>query len=359
VDGNWSEPHFEKLISVQAQALHIYSLAYARTQQKEYLDAAQAIDRYAVDFLRDPGTGAFYVSQDADLKDGEENEAYFKLSDQERREKGIPRVDKHLYARENGWMIAALCDDYAATGDQAALAQAEEAAEWVAANRGLAGGGFRHNETDAGGPFLGDTLEMGRAYLALYNVTGERKYLRSAEEAEGFIQAHFAPATAGAGYITSVQATDAAFPPHPDRDENSELVRFAAALALASGDAQYQKTADEAMRYLAARSNALRPLSAPILLASRDAAAPPLHVTVLGAAGDPAVAALHEAALRALRPYELIELRDPADPAPTAIAYPVLDRAALFLCTARACSSPTFRAADVRAKIERAERQGQ
>ena len=53
---------------------------------------------------------------------------------------------------------------------------------------------------------------------------------------------------------------------------------------------------------------------------------------------------------------ELIEVRDPADPSPspTSIEYPKLDRAALFLCTARACSAPVYKAQDVRAKVDRA-----
>lgn len=359
VDGHWSEPHFEKLISIQSQALRIYSLAYAQTQNPEYLHAAKSIHTYAAAFLRDPATGAFFVSQDADLHDGEENASYFKLNDAGRKARGIPRIDRHVYARENGWMIAALCDDYAATGDASALAEAEQAAQWIAANRGLDGGGFRHGDADAAGPYLGDTLAMGQAFLDLYNVSGDRAYLRSAEAAAQFIGSHFAPASAGAGFPTSVRATDAAYRPHPDRDENSVLVRFAAALALATGDEHYRGIADEAMRYLASRSNALRPLSAPILLANQDAVEPPIHVTVLGSASDPAFAALHQAALRSIGSHELIETRDPADPTPSAIPYPTLDRSALFLCTARACSSPTFHAEDVRAKIQRARRLAQ
>jgi uncharacterized protein len=359
VDGNWTEPHFEKLISIQSQALHIYSLAYAQEQRPEYLDAARSIRTYVSAFLSDPATGVFFVSQDADLHDGEENASYFKLDDPQRRAEGIPRVDNHVYARENGWMIAALCDFYAATGDVTALAQAQRAAQWMGSHRALAGGGFRHDDVDAAGPYLGDTLAMGEAFLALYNVTGDRSDLEAAEGAEQFIAAHFAPVSVGSGFVTSARGTDSAYPPHPERDENSALVRFSAALALAAGDARFQKTADEAMRYLAARSNALRPLSAPILLANQDAVQPPLHVTVVGSARDAAFAALHEAALRSIHSHELIETRDPADPQPTAIAYPVLNRPALFLCTARACSSPTFRPEDVRAKVERAERQGQ
>jgi hypothetical protein len=64
-------------------------------------------------------------------------------------------------------------------------------------------------------------------------------------------------------------------------------------------------------------------------------------------------------ALRSITSHELIELRDPADPAlpATDVEFPHLGRAALFLCSARACSSPVFHAEDVRGKVERAELQ--
>ena len=354
VGGHWSEPHFEKLISIQAVALRQYSLAYAQTQNQEDLAAAQSVQRYVSAFLTDGPTGVFYVSQDADLRDGEENEAYFKLNDHDRRAQGVPRVDKHVYARENGWMIAALCDYYAASGDDSALAQARRAAQWIAIHRSLPGGGFRHDDADPAGPYLGDTLAMGQAFLALYNVTGDRGYLNSAAAAAQYIAAHFAPAS-GTGFPTSAARANASYRPRPDRDENVSLVRFNSMLALATGDAGYHATAVEAMRYLAARSVATRPMAAPILLANQEITEAPLHVTVLGSPSDPGSGALHTAALRSIASHELIELRDPASPTPSSIAYPKLNRAALFLCSAQACSSPVFRPEDVRAKVQRAQ----
>ena len=358
VGGHWSEPHFEKLISIQADALRNYSLAYAQTQNRDDLNAAQSVFRYVTDFLRSPD-GAFYVSQDADLHDGEENEPYFKLDDAGRRAQGVPRVDQHVYARENGWMISALCDYYAASGDVPALAQAQTAARWVIAHRNLPGGGFRHGETDAAGPYLGDTLAMGQASLALYNVSGDREDLKAAVAAAQYIAANFAPHSAGTGFVTSRAAARAAYIPHADREENVELVRFTSMLAFATGDDSFHATAVEAMRYLAADSVALGPMSAPILLANQDLTEAPIHVTVIGALSDSNTPALRTAALRAMTSHELIEMRDPSDPSPlpTSVAYPVLDRPALFSCTARACSSPVFRAEDVRKKIERAEMQ--
>ncbi len=312
---------------------------------------------FVTNFLTSPDTGAFYVSQDADLHDGEENESYFKLNDAERRRQGLPRIDTHLYARENGWMIAALCDVYAATGDATALDQAQRASRWIVAHRSLPGGGFRHGDADPAGPYLGDTLAMGHAFLDLYNVTGDRQNLHAAEFAARFINEHFAPAAPGTGFVTSAQPTDAAYRPHPERDEDIALVRFASMLALATGNKTFQATSFEAMRYLAAGSVATEPLSAGILLANEDATQAPLHVTIVGPAADPASIALHNAALRSLVSHELIEVRDPADPTPTPIAYPKLNRPALYLCTATACSSPIFDPAQVHAKIQHAQLQ--
>jgi uncharacterized protein YyaL (SSP411 family) len=356
VGGHWSEPHFEKLLSIQTAFVREYSLAYAQTHNEKYLAVAQSVHGYVHRFLTGK-TGVFFVSQDADLHDGKENESYFKLDDRGRQAKGIPRIDKHVYARENGWMIAALCEFYAVSGDESALNEARKAKDWIVMHRSLSGGGFRHDDADAGGPYLADTLAMGQAFLALYNVTGDRDDLKAAASAAQFISAHFAPDAAGTGFVTSQTRTNAAYNPHPDRDENVALVRFTSMLALATGDVRYHVTAAEAMRFLASPDVAVRPLSAGVLLAHEDFVEAPTHVTIVGSPSDPKAIALHTAALRTLTSHELIEWRDPADrnPLPSAVTYPVLNRAALFLCTERACSSPIFRAEDVAAKISRTQ----
>ncbi|HEY5330885.1 MAG TPA: DUF255 domain-containing protein [Acidobacteriaceae bacterium] len=357
VDQNWVEPHYEKLISIQASFLREYSLAYAQTHNPEDLAAAQSVHRYVRTFLSDGPTGVFFVSQDADIHDGQDNEPYFKLDDKGRRAQGIPRIDKHVYARENGWVIAALCDLYAVSGDKSALTEAQRATQWIVIHRSLPGGGFRHDDADRAGPYLGDTLAMGQAFLALYQVTGYHNDLDAAANAGQFIQAHFAPSKPGTGYITSATRPDTALHPQPDRDENAALVRFTSMLAIATGDARYHATAAEAMRYLASPTIAVKPLSAPTLLAHEDFAEAPLHITILGGKSDPQAIALHDAALRALTSHELIEWRDPADrnPLPTSVVYPQLGKAALFLCTAQSCSSPTYNRAAVAAKVQRAQ----
>ena len=272
-DGDWKHPHFEKIMQFQAENLRIYALAWRQWRKPEYLQAALAIRRFLQTFLTSPD-GAFYTSQDADLIDGQHSAAYFKLNDAARRRLGVPRVDRHIYARENGWAIAALAVLSQVTGDATCLTDAERAARWVIANRALDGGGFRHDERDPAGPYLGDTLAMTRAFLNLYAVTQDRAWLDRARHSLEFIAANFRN-SAGAGYVTARAAADAAYQPRPERDENVAVARAANAAWRAGGDAKFRKIAEEAMRYVVTPQIARAYTAAPSLLADAELTAAP------------------------------------------------------------------------------------
>jgi uncharacterized protein YyaL (SSP411 family) len=337
--GNWDEPHFEKLLYIQAQTMRTYAQAYGQLHTPEYLEAAQNVHRYVRTFLTSP-EGAFYVSQDADLMAGEHSANYFALSDAKRRALGIPRIDKHLYARENGWMIRALCALYAVTGDHAVLEEAERSAHWVIDHRSFQGG-FHHGEHDAAGPYLGDSLAMGQAFLALYEVSADREWLKHAEAARRFLSANFATAS-NPGFTTSKTSTDHAYKPHPERDENAQLARFANLLYQDTGDIGDQEAAKRAMRYLATPEVALAWLSAPVLLDESQCERPAVHITIVGSKQDPAAKGLFATALMTAPLYRRLEWWDRSEgPLPRVdIEYPSLPKAAAFLCTASTCSSP-------------------
>src|SRR5438309_9599652 len=148
--GSWTHAHFEKIISFQAQHLRQYSQAYALWKDPKYLAAARDIERYLAYFLTNPD-GAFYVSQDADVDHDTDGHKYYALPDGERRKLGMPRIDKNLYARENGWAISGLVAYYNVSNDPKVLGIAERSAKWVIANRALSNGCFRHGERDRGG----------------------------------------------------------------------------------------------------------------------------------------------------------------------------------------------------------------
>lgn len=343
---DWKTPHYERIMSVQADYLRVYSEAYARWHKPGYLAAAGAIRGYLDAFLKNPA-GTFYVSQDADLSAAMDGGKYYALSDAERRKLGVPRVDTHVYAQENGWAARALVSYYAATGDATALTEAEAAARSMLEQQRIAGGGFSHGAGAKTGPYLGDTLAMADACLALYGASGERGWLAPALQALDFIQRHFADEKLG-GYMTApvkagamgVFQASVRLP-----EENADLMRVATLAYAYSGDVRYRRMAEHAMAYLAAPaltdSGRFLPM---VLLTDAQMQSGPLHITVVGHKDDAGAQALHAAALAYPAVYKQLDWwdkREGALPNPE-VTYPELPKAAAFVCTGSTCSSPIF-----------------
>jgi hypothetical protein len=335
-DGDWKHPHFEKIMEMQAGDMRIYALACALWRDRSCLRAAEAIDRYLKTFLTSPA-GAFYTSQDADLVEGEHAAAYFKLNDAARRRKGLPRIDQHIYSRENGWAIEALAALHGVTGDTNQLERALRAADWVLANRALAGGGFRHDAQDAAGPYLGDTLAMGRAFLALYEITADRAWLERAESAMHFIQEAFGD---NPGYRTARADANGAFAPRPQYAENVSVARFANLLSHYTGSREDRAAAESALRWVAAPEISGRRFSdvGGVLLADEELNSEPTHLTIIGRKADPVAQSLWKVALGYPSAYRRVELFERADGLD--VAYPSLPFAAAFVCTGDTCSAP-------------------
>jgi uncharacterized protein len=354
-DDDWVHPHFEKIMQMQAEDLRIYCLAYAAFGRGEDLQSAADIRRYLSTFLSGPD-GAFYTSQDADLVDGQHSASYFALDDAGRRKLGIPRIDKHIYSRENGWAINALACDARFTGDDAALQQAIAAAQWIIGHRSLPDGGFRHDQTDPSGPYLADTLSMGRAMLQLYAATADRAWLSRAMSAAAFIRAHFVDASA-VGVATSDLKSAVPLRPAPQLDENVVLARWANLLSYYTGRKEDRELAQTAMRYLAAPQISGRrgTLVAGILLADREIASEPIHLTVLGSKDDPTAKALFAMATAFPSGYVRVEWLDRNEgPLLNAdVEYPKLNRPAAFVCTATSCSTPSFSVEMLKKTLER------
>jgi uncharacterized protein len=348
--GDWKHPHFEKLATVQGQYLRIYALASAAFGKPEDAKAAREIKRYLDAFLKDPD-GAFYVSQDADLKPGEHADGYFALDDAKRRARGIPRVDKHIYALQNGQIIEALPTWGELSSDKASVDEASAAANWIVVHRALPNGGFRHDEHDAQGPYLGDSLAMGRAFLALYRATADRAWLAKADAAADFIAANFA--RPNDGFVTAKSSGPIAA--LPQMDENISVARFANLLARYDGKPAHAAIAESALRYLAAPAVALSEITEPgILLADDENHADPLHLTVDGSKTDASAAELFSTLRHLPQWYKRIEWWDRAEgnlPNPD-VGYPPTKRAAAFVCTENRCSLPIYTSGDVKAFLD-------
>jgi uncharacterized protein YyaL (SSP411 family) len=352
--GSWTHPHFEKIMSFQAQYLRQYSQAYALWKEAKYLTAARDIERYLATFLLSPD-GAFQVSQDADLDHDTDGHKFYALGDAGRRKLGMPRIDRNLYARENGWAISGLVAFYDVTNDPLILAIAERAAKWVNDNRAFPAGGFRHGDKDRGGPFLGDTLSMGQAYLDLYAATGNRDWLAAAGRAGDFIAATFRDDAGGFWTSKTSEAKVGVFTkPAKLSDDQVAVVRFMNLLSRYFGSDAYREQAAHAMRYLAGASVELaRPLPG-VLLADEELATEPTHMTIVGHKDDPRAQALHAFARAYPAGYkrlEWLDLREGNLPNPD-VEYPDLGEPAAFACSNRICSFPSFSAEELQATVK-------
>jgi uncharacterized protein len=133
---HWKEPHYEKLMPYQASNLEAYARGSGPTGRKDFLDDAQKIAKYLNTILSSP-EGGFYTSQDADVGSHDENakfiegDVYYRLNESERKKLGMPHVDDHVYAYENGLAIAAFCALYEVTNEPEVLARAIRAAEFI------------------------------------------------------------------------------------------------------------------------------------------------------------------------------------------------------------------------------------
>src|SRR3954470_15213124 len=264
------------------------------------------------------------------------------------------RESTKIAMRENGWAISGLIVYYNVSNDPKVLEVAERSARWVIANRALPNGGFRHGEKDRGGPFLGDSLAMGQAFLDLYAATGNRDWLTSAAKAGDFV-AQFRDEAGG--FITSKTAegkTGVLAKPAKLIDDQVQVARFMNLLNRYFGSEAYRAHAAHAMRYLASASAGMTRAMPGVLLADEEFAVEPTHMTIVGHKDDARAKSLHVLA-RALparyKRLEWLDLREGKLPNPD-VEYPDLGEPAEFACSNRICSFPSFTAEELQATVK-------
>ncbi|BBM82834.1 thioredoxin domain-containing protein [Candidatus Uabimicrobium amorphum] len=335
--GDWQHAHYEKIMATQVRAIKAYASGYRVYREPKYLRAAKKICDYMQEFLMS-SDGVFYTSQDADVVPGQKSDAYFALGDEKRREQGIPRVDKSVYSRENGWAIEAFALMYAVTDDEKYLQIAQNAGEWFLKNR-RSGLGFTHGAKDNGGPYLSGNIALAAAFIQLYEVTATEKWLQSAKQTLDFIAQNLR--NERGGYYGEAPAANSVISPINDLSENIAVTRCANKVYHYTNKDNYLQMARHAMQYLATESILKKRLTEPaILLADEELAAPPLHVTVVGV--DEEAKALFMRAQKFMRYHKVIEwLQEKEDATNNAgITFPSLPFSAAFLCADGACSAP-------------------
>ncbi|MFP2930967.1 DUF255 domain-containing protein [Pyxidicoccus sp. 3LG] len=249
---HWKEPHFEKLMTMQAPNLEAYARAWALTREPALLADARGIARYLETFLGAPD-GTFYTNQDADVGAHDrsvpfvDGHVYYAKDDAGRRVLGMPWVDTHVYARENGLAIAALLALHEVTGDAAPLERARRAADVLLGSHVAGGRVWREQGTRSGPRFLADAASLGRALALLARVTGDTRYREAAEQVARTMVEDFASAEGGALYEMTVDPDAVGVFARRERpfSHNMAAARFLAAMHTLTGEEAWREKGRE------------------------------------------------------------------------------------------------------------------
>jgi hypothetical protein len=183
---------------------------------------------------------------------------------------------------------------------------------------------------------------MIRAALALYETTGERRYLDQALIWQGALDAHYADPDTGGYYLTADDAEGLVLRPHSTADDatpnhNSIAAQNLIRLAVFTGDPRWRDKADTLIeRVLSSAGNNL--FAHVMLLNALDLRLGGAEIVVTGDAPALTQAALHMPFIRR------IVLRATADNLPA--GHPARDKVkaasepAAFVCVGERCSLP-------------------
>lgn len=242
---DWQHPHYEKILGIQARYIKIYSRYYLATGDTLALHHAQRIIAYLDTFFKSPNA-LYYNSQDADLIAGVHGGEYFALNDQQRRAKGIPRIDSSCYTRENAQVADALVYYWAATGDQQYLDRSQQMLQTIVQQYRQPDSSYSHDLFPAGAPALADQLYLCQALLHQYTASGNASNLQQAKDIMQYILRHF-KRTAG-GY-NSFADSDPLLKATPVLSENIDLCRLLNKLSY-YGTPAFKTTASDILAYI-------------------------------------------------------------------------------------------------------------
>jgi uncharacterized protein YyaL (SSP411 family) len=352
---DWSAPHFEKLLSGNAEMLGSLVLAYGETGARRYRDAARRTVEYLDTWLRgrSGARGGWFGSQDADVGSHDPaakfcaGEEYYVLGDRPRRQVGIPHVDSTIYAGANARLVSALAEGVRAGVFVAPgfLDPARSALDRIWSEGRAPDGSLYHAITRRGGvspDLLEDQALAGLACLDLYETAGDTTLLDRARALRDWIRAHLEDRVGG-GFRYGLPDSDAVGRTRAgERSEGGSVLAATLFLRLywQDGNPEDRASVDRTLAWLrSGKTVVLDPARA--LLAER-AAASPVRIAVIGDPDKESTRALRGAAYRADAPAVVTRVFGKGGPEAHwgEVSFPAKPSPALYLCGPRACSPP-------------------
>jgi len=312
---DWSIPHFEKMLEDNAKLTAVYALASQILDDSYYLDVVKSAHDWLLSDMRDPETGAFAGSQDADKE-----EAYYGQPLDVRATLPTPFIDRTVYTGWNALMVSALVARHKITGEADILEAARKTFGSVCPMPTYFppndyGFGLAHCYVNGMGQepagLLVDQNAAINAALDLYEATGEGIYKYNAEHLALTITSSLVDVDDG--FYDSIPSTESIGELARPKKEIGDNADAALALIRLSGfteDAKYRLAAERALRLFADKYGGYGYFASSYARAVDAARAPGLHVTIVGDQGDDRTRLLQRAAWGHVAPGKTVETLD-------------------------------------------------
>ena len=365
VSRDWKVPHYEKMLVTNASLAMSYLDTYLLTRKPDYRTAASGILDYLLNTLFSHADSMFFASQDAD-------EPYYQGSWKDRDAAAAPPIDRTFYAGWNALAALALVHATEALGRASYRRLATAVLEKLWRESWSVDGGLCRiaGESGRSAPVLADQVSFLRAWLALYQATGNPYCLSRAVEVATTTQTLFGAPGGGCFDTTAPHSFEAALLPREQPAlDNAHWAEALLALAHLSDNDAFQQQAEAALQvfesiipgrsYLGDRqSRRMEEDEEALFLPAGSAWARardmldqgPVRLALVGDSSDPAYRQLHRAATRVCAPHRVILPLDWQRNARQIRqqGFPSRAEPALYVCMGERCLAPVTTPAEVR-----------
>jgi len=303
---DWHSPNHEKILDQNALVLRAYLEAYQVFGNEAYRRAARGIAQWISERMRDPETGAFAGSQDADAD-------YFSASREQRELRKPPSVDRTVYCHANALAVSALFKAAAVLDEPRYKAEGLTALRFVLENLYDGRDVFHYWDGTYHLPgLLVDQAHLIRALIDASQNTGDADLLLPAEAiAERAIARHKAPNGGFYDILPSTSQKGSMSRRNRSILDNATMAESLVRLGYLSRRPEFY---DEAIRALEAFTGDFKEYGYYVAGYGRAVDLifyEPLFVTIVGERDSAVTAGLRRAALSPYVPSRIVQTLDP------------------------------------------------
>ena len=357
VSRDWKVPHYEKMLVSNASLAIVFLEAFQITRRAAYRAATDGILHYLLTKLFSSDAGLFFASQDAD-------EPFYQSSWKDRDATTPPPVDRTFYAGWNALASHALIQAANVLGNSKYLRTGSDILERLWGESWTPAGALRRRvgELNDATPILADQVNFLKAWLALFQSTGQPDCLERAVEVAETVERLFGASNGGCYDTPPPRSFEAGILLREQPVlENSSWAEALLALSHLTGDEGHSDRAARTLKifesvvpgksYLGSHASRRMEEDEEALFLPAGAAwgragdlltHGPVRLVLVGDSSSSAYRRLHRSALRTYAPHRVVQPLDSQRNAEQIrqLGFPLNREPALYACMGDRCLAP-------------------